>query len=152
MGGYVILGFLIGVLFSLFGLLRYELDYVEKRIDDIEAILSHGLSNIEVTNMNYDIALKEKIGTKGLTKAEVTCMFELLPDFAEVYPVEFYNTGCEISYAMGLITAEAAEKLDYKTDKNSPIAEYIGNILADTSLESETGEYKFMGLKIYLTR
>jgi len=41
MGGYVVSGLFIGILFILFGLLRYELDHVEKRIDDLETRLKH---------------------------------------------------------------------------------------------------------------
>lgn len=99
----------------------------------------------------YDIVLKEKEGIRGLTKAEVAIMFESLPEFTEAYPVEFYNADGSESSAMGFITAEAAAKLDYETEQNSPIAEYIGNILADTKQENEFGEYEFEGLKIYLT-
>ena len=101
--------------------------------------------------MDYDIVLKEKPVPRGLTRSEFTCMLGLLPDFAEAYPVEFDNTGSESS-AMGFIAVEAAEKLNYMTGQSSPIAEYVGDILADTSLESENGEYEFQGLKIYLTR
>ena len=101
--------------------------------------------------MTFDIVLKEKPVPKGLTKAEFTYMLGLLPEFTEAYPVEFDNTGSESS-AMGFITDKAAEKLDYMTGQNSPIAKYVGSILADTNLESENGEYEFEGLKIYLTR
>ena len=101
--------------------------------------------------MSYDVVLKEKPVPRGLTKAEFTCMLNLLPEFTETYPVEFYNTGSESS-AMGFITDKAAEKLDYMTGQNHSIAKYIGSILADTNLESENGEYEFEGLKIYLTR
>lgn len=101
--------------------------------------------------MAYDVVLKEKPIPRGLTKAEITCMLGLLPEFTEAYPVEFDNTGSESS-AMGFIAIEAAEKLDYMTGQNSPIAEYIGGILADTNLESEIGEYEFEGLKIFIMR
>lgn len=101
--------------------------------------------------MAFDIVLKEKLGTSGLTKVDAVIMFELLPDGAEAYPVEFYNAGGESS-AMGFITAKAAEKLDYETDQNSPIAKHIGSILANMNLENESSEYEYQGLKIFLAR
>ena len=36
MGGYMVSGVFIGILFIIFGLLRYELDCVEKRLDFVE--------------------------------------------------------------------------------------------------------------------
>lgn len=102
--------------------------------------------------MVFDIVLKEKLGTRGLTKVDAVIMFELLPDGAEAYPVEFYNTDGSESSAMGFITAEAAEELDYETDQDSPIAKHIGSILANMNLENESGEYEYQGLKIFLAR
>lgn len=99
----------------------------------------------------FDVVLKEKMAEDGLTRHDVNFMFDMLPQSAEVYPVEFYNRAGESS-AMGFITAEAADKLEFHTDDKSPLGEYIGGILADIKKESYNNEYEFRGCKIYMTR
>ena len=99
--------------------------------------------------LKYDVVLLEKEGENGLNAGEVEQMFRKL-NGKEAYPVEYF--GVVESSAMGFITKEAANKIDFETDNKSAIGRFIGGILDDLNLESGMNEYKFNGLDIFLSR
>ena len=98
----------------------------------------------------FDIAFIEKPGNAGLTRSEVIDLYDSVS--GEVYPLEIYAKDGQNSTAMGFIAASAAEKLDYLTDPDSELADFIGEILSDMGKETEDGVYEFKGLKIWLNR
>ena len=61
--------------------------------------------------MKFDIVLLEKPDTDGLNKNEVLIMLDLL-NKTEFYPIEFSTTSVN-STAMGFITTDAGNELDY---------------------------------------
>lgn len=95
----------------------------------------------------YNIVLLEKEGTQALSKWEVLSLLELLKDTG-VYPVELEAYE---SSAIGFITSEAAEKLDYDYE-SSGLHNFIARILDDMELENKDGIYHFQNLSIYLSR
>ena len=97
----------------------------------------------------YGIALREKEGMSGLTKSDVMDLFDML-DSIEAYPVELEAKEHECS-AMGFITSEAADLLNYDFE-TSGFHDFISGILDDMANESETCEYMFRGIKIWLSR
>lgn len=99
--------------------------------------------------MYYGIALKEKALTHGLTRSDVIDLFDKL-DNIEAYPIELEAKYHECS-AMGFITPEVAELLDYDYEE-SGLHDFIALILDDVNKESDDCEYEFRGIKIYLTR
>ena len=74
--------------------------------------------------MKYDIVLYECIGDKGLNKAIVAKMADMLND-DEFYPVEFYADHVEAS-AIGFISCATAKKLQFDYDELKAL---IGSIL-----------------------
>ena len=99
--------------------------------------------------MTYELVLKEKEGTCGLTKDDVNELFDKIIG-TEAFPIDLEARTHECA-AMGFITTEAADKLDYDYEK-SGLHDFIAAILDDMDNESETCEYEFKGLKIYLSR
>lgn len=99
--------------------------------------------------MKYGIVLMEKEFTNGLTKNDVIDLFDMLNDI-EAYPIELEARKHECS-AMGFITIEAAESLDYDYEE-SGLHDFIANILDDMENESDDCEYEFKGIKIWLSR
>ena len=97
----------------------------------------------------YDLVLKEKEFITGLEKNEVMELFELLPD-AEIYPIELQAKEHECS-AMGFITREAAKIMDYDYT-TSGLYDFIANILDNMNNESQSCEYEFCGIRIYMSR
>jgi|InofroStandDraft_1065614.scaffolds.fasta_scaffold13684_5 hypothetical protein len=93
------------------------------------------------------VCLMEKPGEYGLNGADISRMMQELGE-AEVYPVEFPAAGHESS-AMGFITAECAEVLEYDYQE---LAKYIAGILDDMDKETEDGLYLFHGFTIMLSR
>lgn len=95
----------------------------------------------------FDIVLLEKPEEEGLTITDIQDLYALLND-TEAYPIEIenFNGG---SIAMGFIIPAAADRIDFEYDK---LKEFIGNILADMTLESPAHQYEFEGLSVYLTR
>lgn len=101
--------------------------------------------------MKYGIVLREKEFTNGLTKNDVTDIFDMLNDI-EAYPIELEARKHECS-AMGFITIEAAELLDYDYEESGlGLHDFIANILDDMENESDDCEYEFKGIKIWLSR
>ncbi len=97
---------------------------------------------------DFGIALKQKAGTEGLTRSELTDLYDLLAGGA-VFPIELeaYCTECS---AMGFISVDAAEMLDYDYEE-SGLHDYIASILDDVNLESENFEYDFKGIHIWMS-
>lgn len=99
--------------------------------------------------MKFDVALIEKPFFEGISFSEIEGLFNLLLA-DEVYPIEI-ESNCESS-AMGFITSEAADKIDYAYETNTYFANFITDILDDMKNESEDHTYEFKGLKIWLGR
>jgi hypothetical protein len=99
--------------------------------------------------MKYDVVLIEKPFFEGISFLEIKSLFNLLLT-DEVYPIEI-QSNCESS-AMGFITSEAADKIDYAYETNTYFANFITDILDDMKNESEDHIYKYRGLKIWLGR
>lgn len=99
--------------------------------------------------MKYDVVLIEKPFFEGISFLEIKSLFNLLLT-DEVYPIEI-QSNCESS-AMGFITSEAADKIDYAYETNTYFADFIRDILDDMKNESEDHTYEFKGLKIWLGR
>lgn len=99
--------------------------------------------------MKYDVVLIEKPFFEGISFLEIKSLFNLLLT-DEVYPIEI-QSNCESS-AMGFITSEAADKIDYAYETNTFFANFITDILNDMENESEDHTYEFRGLKIWLER
>ena len=95
----------------------------------------------------FEIALLEKESSTGLLRSEVIDLFDML-DSTEAYPIEI-SAKSHDSVAMGWITPEAAEKLDYIY---SGLEDFVANILDDMNNETEDGRYEFNELSIYLSR
>lgn len=93
------------------------------------------------------VCLMEKPVEYGLNGADISRMLQELGE-VEVYPVEFPAAVHESS-AMGFITAECAEVLDYDYQE---LAKYIAGILDDMDKETEDGLYLFHGFTIILSR
>lgn len=99
--------------------------------------------------------LFERPGNTGLTFNEVIRLCESMraycasPD-TQIYPIELEAKHVESS-AMGFITADAADTLEYDYE-TSGLHEYIANILDDMTLENNTHVYQFNGINIFMTR
>lgn len=91
--------------------------------------------------MKYDIVLCECIGNRGLNKAIVAEMADLLND-GEFYPVVFYADHAEAS-AIGFISRTIAEELQFDYDE---LKAHIGSILD----EDHEMVYEIDGVKIFI--
>lgn len=101
----------------------------------------------------FGIALKEKYGTEGLTKDDITLLYGLVSDASgdqEVYPIELEAREHESS-AMGFITCFAADRIDYDYE-GSGLRDFIATILDDMEKENKDGYYTFRNINIYLSR
>lgn len=96
----------------------------------------------------YGIVLREKPGAWGLTKKDVMELYDML-DGEEAFPLELEPDFVESS-AMGFITPEAAEALEY--EYQTGLREFVANILDDMENESEDGTYEYKGIRIHLSR
>lgn len=99
--------------------------------------------------MKYGIVLKEKTFVSGLTRNEVIVLFDSL-DNTEAYPLELEARNSE-STAMGFITSESAEVLDYDYE-TSGLRDFIATILDNMDNESPDCVYEFKGIRIWLSR
>ena len=97
----------------------------------------------------YGLVLKEKYGTDGMTKTEITDLLDML-DGTEAYPIEL-SAYAQESSAMGFITPEAAELIEYDYEY-SGLHNCIARILDDMCRESDNCEYEFKGIKIWMSR
>lgn len=123
----------------------FNLDLSKVEIRDDEIVIIDGEKS--QTSQAFGITLVEKPNVDGLTKAEVMEMYDQM-DGDEAYPLEI--SGCETS-AMGFITPEAAEILDYDYEE-SGLNDFVSVILNDMNNESEDGTYEFRGIRIHLSR
>lgn len=123
----------------------FNLDLSKVEIRDDEIVIRDGEKS--QTSQAFGITLVEKPNVDGLTKTEVMEMYDQM-DGDEAYPLEI--SGCESS-AMGFITPEAAEILDYDYQE-SGLNDFVAVILNDMNNESEDGTYKFRGIRIHLSR
>lgn len=101
-------------------------------------------------NNLFDVALIEKPGCEGLTRTEVTCLYDML-SHPETFPVEIGDVNGNSS-AMGFITPHAAEELQYEYGQDSELGKFISSILDDMNKESEDGTYVFKDLRIHMSR
>lgn len=99
--------------------------------------------------MEYALVLKEVPFTKGLRRNDVIDLFDMLNNI-EAYPIELEARTHECS-AMGFITPEAAELLDYDYE-SSGLHDFVALILDDVNNESADCNYEFKGIKIWLSR
>lgn len=110
---------------------------------------------------NFHLVLLEKPGGEGLTFSEIQMLYDML-DKKEVIPVEI--SGCS-SEALGFIDPKAFyDELDWYSDYQSNLHDYIKSILDDMELEDklmvdsyeDNGNlyriYEFNGLRIWLNR
>ena len=106
----------------------------------------------ECLNNKFDVVLIEKPFFDGLSFADVLRLFSLLSidENGEIYPIEI-QSDCQSS-AMGFITSEAADKIDYEYEPDTYFADFIINILNDMDKEYEDCMYEYRGLKIWLGR
>ena len=75
-------------------------------------------------------------------------LYDML-DGEEAFPLELEPDFVESS-AMGFITPEAAEALEY--EYQTGLREFVANILDDMGNESEDGTYEYKGIRIHLSR
>ena len=111
---------------------------------------SNDIAAETLPGMKYDIVLLEKEGETGLKKEEVKKLLDHIRG-EEVYPLEFPSKTHDCG-AMGFITPEAANKLDFIYDYGSKIHDFIASILDDIELESTNHTYSYQGLSIWLDR
>ena len=98
----------------------------------------------------FDIALLEKPGNNGLSLLEVAGLYAKLND-TEGFPVELGDDNGN-SFALGFITPDAAETIQYSYDYGSELGSFVSSILGDMDKESADGTYEFLGLRIWLNR
>ena len=98
----------------------------------------------------FEIALIEKPGIEGLTRSEVMDLMDMLSR-PEGLPIDICDTNGNSS-AMGFITPQAAEELEWEYDQNSDLGSFISDILDDMDKESEDGTYVYNDLRIWLNR
>lgn len=96
----------------------------------------------------FGVVLKEMYGARGMTRTDVIDLFDMLDD-VQAYPIELMAHVRETS-AMGFITPNSAKLLEYDYDV-SGLSDFIANIL-DNQDDTETNEYEFNGIKIWLSR
>lgn len=104
----------------------------------------------------YDVILLERAGSDGLSKEDIFRLLAFLSPDKEYYPAEFPAHHVE-SCAMGFISSEAAEALDYEYDSDSVLRQFVAGIMDDMEKEMPDHVYEFLDpngkkLKIYLDR
>lgn len=98
----------------------------------------------------FDAVMLEKPGTDGLTSKELLTIIKMLKG-TECFPFEVDNANGS-STAIGFISAEAANKIDYNFLPTSNFARSISDILGDINKESRNHIYSINGLKVYIGR
>lgn len=105
----------------------------------------------------YDVILLERPGEEGLTPGDIIRFLKYLSPEKVYYPIEIPAITAE-SYAMGFISEEAAELLDYEYGADSSLGVFVGSILDDMEKESPDHVYEFTWksgedpIRIYLDR
>ena len=102
----------------------------------------------------FDVVLLER--ELSLTKKDIADILSILPDGETFIPLEIEG---EYSAAMGFITYEAADRIDFLTDKDHYFYRFIKGILDDMGKENLLGVYNYeevtdgdRPLRILLTR
>ena len=98
----------------------------------------------------FDVVLLEKPDLDGLTLTDTVSLYGML-NAEEAYPLEIGNTSAE-STAIGYITPDAAETLEYDYGQASDFGKFIDNILGDMNLETEDGAYHYRNISVWLGR
>ena len=98
----------------------------------------------------FEIALIEKPGCEGLTRTEVMDLHDMLSR-PEAFPIEIGDINGNSS-AIGFITPQAAEELQYEYGQDSELGQFISAILDDMTKESEDGTYVFKDLRVWMSR
>lgn len=98
----------------------------------------------------FDVVLLEMSGDHGITCSNVIDLYGMLAE-QECFPIEIGNANGN-SFAIGFITTEAADTLDFKYNQESELGQFVSSILNDMEKESEGGTYTFKGLDIWLNR
>lgn len=99
----------------------------------------------------FDAVLIEKYGEDGLSREEVNKLLDMLPEDAKVYPLEMFAREAESS-AMGFITPDAADRLDYDTGQHTGFGKFVSGILDDMDKESPDHTYEYNGIRFWLSR
>ena len=93
----------------------------------------------------YDVVLVEKPEPQGMTAEDVNVLIGMLRE-ESFFPVEFPSLNWDSS-AMGFVGKDAANRIDYDY-KESGLEDFVGRILSDINLTSESREYEFKGLAV----
>lgn len=91
---------------------------------------------------NYDVILLERPGSEGLSCEDIIRIMQFIDLDKTYYPVEFDKANVD-SAAMGFVSAEAAEILEFDYDSDSELAQFIYSILNDMKKESPDHVYEF---------
>lgn len=127
----------------------FYLDLSKVTIDGNEILITGEAAAETVEELGkFGIVLREKPFPYGLTKQDVAELYDML-DGEEAFPLELEPDYAESS-AMGFITPEAAEALEY--EYQTGLREFVANILDDMENESEDGTYEYKGIRIHLSR
>ena len=106
---------------------------------------------------NYNVILLERPGSEGLSCEDIIRLMQFIDLDKTYYPVEFEKANVNSS-AMGFVSAEAAEILEFDYDSDSELAQFIYSILNDMEKESPDHVYEFTWkseedpIRIYLDR
>lgn len=95
--------------------------------------------------MKFDVVLYERELDDGLNRIEIQELLDLCKE-EKVIPLEIQG---EYSVAMGFITLEMAESMNYNLDS---FEEDVKMILDDMNQETENHEYEYDVFKMYLNR
>ena len=99
--------------------------------------------------IQFHAVMLQKGGVDGLTKAEITRLLDMLPDDAEVYPIDLEARDHECS-AQGFILSEGADMIDFDYEA-SGFHDFVAEIMDDMENESPDCIYCFDGkIKFYL--
>lgn len=127
----------------------FYLDLSKVTIKDNEILIGNENTAETLEELRkFGIVLKKKSFPWGLTKQDVAELYDML-DGEDAFPLELDPNFAESS-AMGFITPEAVETLEY--DYQTGLREFVANILDDIKKESEDGTYEYKGIQIYLSK
>lgn len=98
--------------------------------------------------MSFSLVLCQKSVDDGLTRDEVIRMMDKLPEGVQFLPVDLeVNEDC----AMGFITMEFADRLDYSYNV-SGLTEFVADVFDRMDEGSREIACEFSGAKIWLTK
>lgn len=95
--------------------------------------------------MKYDVVLVEKELTEGIKEGDILSMLSLMKE-QEFIQIEVES---DHSCAMGFIGLQTAESINYDLVK---LKEFLSGILNDMDQETETNDYIFENMNVYMTR